>query len=731
MKKLDVQMYMDTVKTVEPYYKLKDDGSTIDTPLEVYEALEKFGHTSFRPGQEKAIMRILSGKSTLVTLSTGSGKSLCYQLPAYLYSKREPCISLIISPLVSLMDDQITGIAKFLKAGCLHSNQTKSQREKILEAISLGELSVLLVSPEAVVAGEKKSGFGSFLRKLPPIAFACIDEVHCVSQWSHNFRPSYLMICHVLRENLGVKTILGLTATATRATRDSIIEHLQIPDGHDGVIGDVPLPENLVLTVSRDGNRDQALLGLLTSERFSDCKSIIVYCTRREECERVSSFLRTALQSDRPLPTDPSTNKKRKRFNIQAEPYHAGLSASRRRSIQNAFMSGELKIVVATVAFGMGINKADIRAVIHFNMPSSFESYVQEVGRAGRDGLPAQCHVFLDPLGRDENELRRHIHANSIDRHVIRKLLQKVFLPCSCKGQCPKHEVAFSIEKSVRELDIPEENISTLLCYLELHDQKYIQLLSPAYTHCKIISYGGPLQIRKLAKDCPPLAMALALHKSSARDDPNVLEFPVVDVASAMGWESGICKHKLKNLEWTTVNNQPKRSPMNVQLSDLGFRLLAPGNLLNDQLDEALDTLHRRVGGQEQKALMQLRAIHKTLREVAKPTYRSCLEEVEGDRTIKTKVREYFDSEDPLSVCGEMEAKPFDEEVVVKDVRALVSMYRDNSFTGRSVARIFHGIQSPNYPAVIWGRCRFWRSHIDKDFHQIVKIATREIIKLR
>lgn len=176
IKKLDVQMYIDNVKVVEPYYKLNEDNSLIgknffyllvcifvnfnflETPQEVFEVLEKFGHSSFRPGQEQAIMRILSGKSTLVTLSTGSGKSLCYQLPAYLYSQREPCISLIISPLVSLMDDQVLGIAKFLKAACLHSNQTSAQRKKILEAISLGELSVLLVSPEAVVSGEKQRG---------------------------------------------------------------------------------------------------------------------------------------------------------------------------------------------------------------------------------------------------------------------------------------------------------------------------------------------------------------------------------------------------------------------------------------------------------------------------------------------------------------------------------------------------------------------------------------------
>ncbi|KAG5869669.1 hypothetical protein JTB14_035596 [Gonioctena quinquepunctata] len=718
------ELLLETLRLEE---HVEGDNSIIDTPPEVYACLEKFGHSSFRPGQEQAVMRILSGKSTLVTLSTGSGKSLCYQLPAYLYSQREPCISLVISPLVSLMDDQITSIAKFIKAACLHSNQTKQQRQKILEAISLGDLSVLLVSPEAVVAGEKKTGFGSFLRKLPPIAFACIDEAHCVSQWSHNFRPSYLMICKVLRESLGIKTILGLTATATRATRDSIIEHLQIPDGEEGVITDTPLPDNLILTVSKDATRDHALLGLLMSERFVSCKSVIVYCTRRQECERIATFLRTSLKSEKPVAND---TKKRKRVNLAAEPYHAGLPASRRRAIQNAFMSGELRIVVATVAFGMGINKSDIRAVIHYNMPSSFESYVQEVGRAGRDGLEAHCHVFLDSRGNDENELRRHIYSNSLDRHVIRKLLQKVFIPCSCTGVCPKHEVAFSIKECEQLLDVPEENISTLLCYLQLHNNKYIELASAAYTKCKIISYGGPMQIRKAAKDCPPLAMALALHKQEDGEDQNVLEFPVVDVAAAIGWESGICKHKLKNLEWITVNNQQRRSNISVQFSDLGFRLFAPGNLSEDHLDEALDNLYNRVVNQEQTALLQLNAIHETLREVAKPSFSSCLS-TDGDSLIKTKVREYFNSPNPLKLVAPAEPVEFNEEQLVADIRALINMYRDNSFSGRAIARIFQGIQSPNYPAVIWYKCKFWRGHVNKDFHSIVKIATREIIRMR
>ncbi|XP_017779205.1 PREDICTED: ATP-dependent DNA helicase Q4 [Nicrophorus vespilloides] len=730
VKKIDVQQYVDESRIIKPYYNLKNDGTIIDTPQEVFDVLKMFGHSSFRPGQEKAVMRILSGQSTLVTLSTGSGKSFCYQLPAYLYAKREPCISLIISPLVSLMEDQVTGIPAFLRAACLHTNKTKIQREKILEAIKTGSLDVLLVSPEAVVAGEKSNGFGSLLRKLPPVAFACIDEAHCVSQWSHNFRPSYLMICRILKERLGITTILGLTATATRATSDSIISHLSIPDGRLGIISDIPLPNNLRLTVSKDGNRDHALLGLLLSERFAKLRSVIVYCTRRQECERIAAFLRTSLKEEKPIEEN---TKKRKKVNLQAEPYHAGLAASRRRTVQNRFMSGDLRIVVATVAFGMGINKSDIRAVIHYNLPKNFESYVQEVGRAGRDGLPAHCHLFLDSLGKDENELQRHVFSDSIDRHVIRKLLQKIFIPCSCKAACPKHEVAFSVNDTVLALDLPEENISTLLCYLELHEDRYIEVLSSAYTTCKVISYGGGGNyMRKAAKDCPPLAMALAMFGDKDRENESTFEFPIVDVAAAMGWDSGICKHKLKNLEWVTVNNQPRRSLLTVRFTNLGFRLLAPGNLTDTQLDEALDALYQRVCNQERTALLQLHALHETVTMVAAPSYRACIAEEISEKESKLKpcIRDYFDNPKPLSVI-ELKEKTCNEDLIAADVRAMVSMYRDNTFTGRAIARIFFGIFSPNYPAVIWGRCKYWRAHINADFNAICRIATREILKMR
>lgn len=623
-----------------------------------------------------------------------------------------------------------------------------------MQEIKAGNVNVLLISPEAVVSGETSTGFGSLLRQLPPIAFACIDEAHCVSQWSHNFRPSYLMICRVLREKLGVKTVLGLTATATLQTRNSIVKHLDIVDGLDGIISDIPLPDNLILTVSRDENRDRALMGLLRSERFESLQSIIIYCTRREECERIAGFLRTCLQDAQKNSEGISENpKKRKRNNWLAEAYHAGLAASRRRTIQNAFMSGDLKIVVATIAFGMGINKSDIRGIIHYNMPKSFESFVQEVGRAGRDGKIAQCHAFLDSKGSDLSELRRHIYANSIDRHVIRKLLQKVFIPCACKQRidsgkeelneekgrvCKGHEVCFSIEQTIQALDVPQENISTLLCYLELHEERYIKVLGNAYTMCKIISYSGLKYVKQVAKSCPPLAMALALELKNGKkqEDLGSIEFCVIDVASAIGWDSGVVKYQLKQLEWTTgAGGGKKRSPLTVTFSDLGFRIKSPGDLSDEELDHALDSLEKRTSSQEQTQIIQLQIICDTLVSLAAPSYMHCATNanlpIEKSDQLKAIIRNYFQSNLPMDVECSSELDDTSDEEIITDIRQMITMYPENNFSGRSLARIFHGISSPCYPAVIWGRCKYWRAHLSVDFHRLVKIGNREIIKSR
>ncbi|KAK7862026.1 hypothetical protein R5R35_002163 [Gryllus longicercus] len=743
-------------KVVDPIYPLGSDGSTMAPTEDVYSVLQEFGHTEFRRGQAEAIMRILSGLSTLVTLSTGTGKSLCYQLPALMYARHNKCITLVVSPLVSLMEDQVAGLPKCIKIACLHYNQTESQRKEIMEQAKAGELHALLVSPEAVMSGGKNGNFGSIIQDLPPIAFACIDEAHCLSQWSHNFRPSYLMISEVLRSKLGVKTFLGLTATATFSTCRSILEHLQIPDDGKGVIKNVPLPNNLVLTASCDRRRDDALLTLLTGARFASCDSIIVYCIRRTECERLAVLLRTCLKEGQ----RPEEKKIRCQVSTNAEPYHAGLTAARRRLVQKRFMSGQTRIVVATIAFGMGIDKKDIRAVIHYNMPRNFESYVQEVGRAGRDGLPAHCHLFLDPDGADLQELGRHIFANSVDRHVIRKLLQRVFVPCRCNRlkklaessyseaningeekissntsvKCPGHEVAFKVNETVQALDIPEENIATMLCYLELHPKKWIKVLSPVYTMCKVQSYGGPKAFKEAAKNSPPLAMAVALDQRQgiAHENSNKIEFPVVDVAAVLNWDSGILKSHLKSLEWNNLGGKWKRTRICVEFQELGFRVLAPGMLPADELDEALDVLYERVESQERACLLQLQYAFDAFKSVAYKSCIECMDSSEESRSdgLKKQIREYFELQS-LNFDMKIKEALMHEDQVIADTRQLVCSYPDTTFTGRQVARIFHGIESPCFPARSWGRCKYWRAHLNEDFKLLVKVATREILSLR
>ncbi|KOB76190.1 Rothmund-thomson syndrome DNA helicase recq4 [Operophtera brumata] len=715
---------------------------------DIHEALHMFGHGTFRPGQEDVIKRILCGMSTLLILPTGGGKSLCYQLPAYLNSKHQKCLTLVISPLVSLMEDQVLNMPEFLKAGCLHTNQPPTQRRKILECLKDGEINILLISPEALISGDNSNGFAGLFKSLPPIAFACIDEAHCVSHWSHNFRPSYLMICRVLREKLNVKCILGLTATASQTTIKSIINHIDILDGVNGVITNPSLPDNLHLSVSFERDKDRALISYLSSDKICEYNSIIVYCIRRDECERVAAIIRSCFQESGKNNME-QQKQKRKRMSYTAEAYHAGMSAAQRKKIQKHFMDGTLRVIVATVAFGMGINKSDIRCIIHYNMPSSFESYVQEVGRAGRDSKPANCHVFINNSSHDVDELLKHIYSNSIDRPNIRKLLQKVFIPCDCSKsqnsssssspncQCKGHEVGIPIDATVEELDLPAENIATLLCYVELHPKKYIKVLNNAYTMCKISSYGGPQKILEAAKTCSPLAMAYLLEskKDSEILKQNVLEFNVIEVASAVGWESGMTKYHLKNLEWISEGGTSKRSHLKVEFNTLGFRIKSRGDLTPSELDSILDDLHESVVFQEKARLYQLEECSIAFKTLGNYSLgNSNLRDdilLEKSNELKRTIRSYFQRENCLPENMELEKRPLDKERIANDVRALIASYKDCTFTGRSIAKIFQGISSPNFQAIVWGRCKFWRSHIQEDFNGIIKIATQQLIQMK
>jgi ATP-dependent DNA helicase RecQ len=323
---------------------------------------DHFAFSAFRPGQEAAIDCLLAGRSALAIFPTGGGKSLCYQLPALLLDG----LTLVISPLIALMKDQVDALRqRGITAARLDSSIGPAESQAIYGQLADGSLKLLYIAPERL-ANER------FLNRLQgrTIALLAIDEAHCISEWGHNFRPEYLKIARLAAE-LKVGRVLALTATATPDVAADIRRAFDIAEG-DQIRTSFHRP-NLHLTVSPCPAPERRQL-LLQRLRQRPPAPTIVYVTLQKTAEEITAFLCAE--------------------GVPARAYHAGMKNEDRTAVQDAFMTGELQVVVATIAFGMGIDKADIRAIYHYNLPKTLENYMQEIGRAGRDGQDAHCEIL-------------------------------------------------------------------------------------------------------------------------------------------------------------------------------------------------------------------------------------------------------------------------------------------------------------------------------------------------
>ncbi|MEM6396304.1 MAG: DNA helicase RecQ [Bacteroidota bacterium] len=331
------------------------------TNRDAHEALKRhFGYESFRPGQWEIIEHVYQGQDGLVLMPTGGGKSMTFQIPALTM----PGTAIVLSPLIALMKDQVDGLrAGGIKAAYINSSMDSAERQATEAAYESGSLDLLYVSPEKLLS----DGFFSFLRRSQISLFA-VDEAHCISAWGHDFRPEYARLS-ILKRSFPDAPILALTATADRLTRLDILKQLGIP-GAKTFLSSFDRP-NISLEVRPGQKRRQQIIEFL---RLHPDQSGIIYCLSRKSTESLASALRTS--------------------GFDAKPYHAGLDASIRSKTQQAFVEDKLKIVCATIAFGMGIDKSNVRWVIHYNLPKNIENYYQEIGRAGRDGAKADTLLF-------------------------------------------------------------------------------------------------------------------------------------------------------------------------------------------------------------------------------------------------------------------------------------------------------------------------------------------------
>ncbi|KAH3745617.1 ATP-dependent DNA helicase Q 5 [Pelomyxa schiedti] len=647
---------------------------------------------SFRPCQKEAITRVISLQSTLVITPTGSGKSLCYQLPALILSacqaKSYLSFVLVVTPLLSLIADQLLNLPAPLVGASLHSKQSKQETAAICEGLRAGQIHILFVAPERVVT----SSFIKLTHTLPPISFVCVDEAHCVSVMSHNFRPCYLRLSHVIRKQIGVNCILALTATATRETEKSICDLLQI--AADGVIrNEKVISGNVTLSCSCEVARMTALTSLLQSPEFRCFQSIIIYCMSQSQSEELAHMLQS--------------------HSFNADCYHAGKTMTQRNHIQDLFLANKLQIIVATVAFGMGINKKNVQAVIHFYLPRSIENYIQEVGRAGRDGNPARCHIFISE--EDFLRIRSFSFSDTVEDAALKRFLDSVYkFPGKRMKRAEIKYNSFSLDLAQ---ELKQEILSTVLAYME--QGGFIQILDVYFKRCQLQFFKSTPE--QLAEQWPLCSTLVSISKKEHAGLNQCHEF---DLASACN-ESGYTLSDLLS-ELGIFQGQKEITCKYVERA-IYVKIIKVPTSMDTLFEEVANKIH----AVEMSKVSKVTSLYNILKNNCFPTFQESLNSLETSPQLQAKFSEYFTAQ-TSSPDLEITTRLAENQRVflVCDVKVFLSQFDNEERTKISsyaVARVFQGIPSADFPEAKWCTNSFWGKYTHLDFLEIAN-ATKQVL---
>ncbi|KAF0320734.1 recQ family ATP-dependent DNA helicase [Colletotrichum asianum] len=534
---------------------------------------ERFGLNAFRLEQEAAISRIIGGESAVVVFPTGGGKSLCYQVPAVAIkeldrqtnsrSPEESGVTVVISPLIALMKDQVDALRRRgISAAVLDSTQTRETFVDIHQKLSCGKLDLLYCAPERL----NNEGFLASLQAIRGgIRLLAIDEAHCISEWGHSFRPDYLKIARFAKE-ANVERVVCLTATATAAVAKDIRDTFNIPP--EGLFVTSMYRSNLNLRVQAINEKDDQVK-ICTSFLKKHPGPSIIYVTTHAGTESLSKSLVAK--------------------GFKAKPYHAGLDKDVRSDIQDKFLRSTDMIIVGTIAFGMGIDKENVRTIIHFDLPSSIEAYSQQIGRAGRDGKPSTCMLYLS----DKDFFLRNVlvHGERPSRLALRALFEEICDEEHCRLS-PGETFSVGITMQSKRVDIKETQLSIIYAYLEL---KFglLRAGTPQYSEYKY----QVLQRQEYNDDDTPAAKAIRRGSRTAK----IWTFiEIDDVADGKHLNRGDITRRLDHWAESGVVKLQKSGVQNV------FRLKKALPKSQPEIDAMIDNIDQEITKKEKQDLQRV-----------------------------------------------------------------------------------------------------------------------------